>query len=529
MKRVVSIWLPSWPICRLKRAEPQAVPARQPFALIESRTHGIKITAVNAYAGRLGIETGTALSDARAAHPALVSRAAEPQKDKIALLKLARWAGRYGPNRHIDGEDGLWIDVTGVTHLFGGEENLLDDMTRRLASFGVSVRAGLADTLGAAHALARFGCPADARWAMAPSGQTREVIETLPVESLRLDSSRVLLLKRLGLRCIGQLYDIPRDSLQRRFRSSEIAADVLRRLDQILGSAEEPRRPMQPPPILSVSRAFAEPLISSEALESFAGALADELVEKLEAQGLGARVVRLSFYRADGTAGSVAARMSVPCRKAEHMMLLLKEKFESIDAGFGVDMLRLDAVRVGKRDAAQNGFAEPANASFRHPAALVDRLTNRLNKSAITILRPLASHIPERAEVRVPALEALADATHFAEASDGDSFKCAMRPAFMLARPEPIEVIAEVPDGPPAQFTWRRVERRVARAEGPERIAPEWWRTLYLDAGQKQPRTRDYYKIEDQNGAAYWVFRHGLYEDEAESGRPTWFLHGLFA
>lgn len=504
------------------------MPARQAFALVESRTHGIRITALNAYARRLGLEIGTALSDARAAHPALVSRAAEPQKDKIALLKLARWAGRYGPNRHIDGEDGLWIDVTGVAHLFGGEENLLDDITQRLASFGVSVRVGLADTLGAAHALARYGCPADARWTMAPAGQTREAIDTLPVESLRLEPSRVVLLKRLGLRYIGQLYDIPRDSLQRRFRSSEIAEDVLRRLDQILGSAEEARRPMQPPPVLSVSQAFAEPLISSEALESFTAALAGELVEKLAAQGLGARVARLSFYRADGTAGAVAARMSVPCRKAEHMMLLLKEKFANIDAGFGVDMLRLDAVRVGKRDAAQNGFAESANASFRDPAALVDRLANRLNKSAITILRPHASHIPERAEVRVPALEAMADADApcFVEAES--AFKCAMRPVFMLARPEPIDVIAGVPDGPPAQFIWRRVERHVARSEGPERIEPEWWRALYLDDDRKVPRVRDYYKIEDHDGAAYWVFRSGLYSEE-KSGRPTWFLHGLFA
>jgi protein ImuB len=531
MKRIVSIWLPSWPIFRLKRAEPEAVPMRQPFALVESGVHGLRVSAVNDAAARLGLEVGTALSDARAAHPALMSRPAEPRKDKSALLKLARWAGRYGPNRHIDGEDGFWVEITGVAHLFGDEENLLDDITRRLASFGVPAQAGLADTFGAAHALARFGCPPDACWAMAPTGQTHEAIETLPVEALRLEASRVLLLKRLGLRRIGQLYDIPRDSLKRRFRSPDAAADVLMRLDQALGSAEEPHRPMLPSPVLSVARAFAEPLISSEALEAFAGELAADLVEELASEGLGARTVRLTFYRADGTAGTVAATMSMPCRKAEHMLMLLKEKLASIDAGFGIDLLRLDAVRVGERDATQNGFADPASASFRDPAAIVDRLSNRFGSNAITVLQPRASHIPERAEARLPALAALAAMSPLQHTNvSSSSFpKSAMRPAFMLARPEPIDVIAEVPDGPPAQFIWRRVERRVARAEGPERIAPEWWNALYLDDGQKSPRTRDYYKIEDHEGAAYWVFRHGLYAGEEESGRPTWFLHGLFA
>ncbi|HXE02856.1 MAG TPA: DNA polymerase Y family protein [Hyphomicrobium sp.] len=531
MKRVVSVWLPAWPISRLKRAEPQAVPSRQPFALVESGVHGLAITAVNGAAARAGIEPGTALSDARAAHPTLVSRAAEPENDRIALLKLARWAGRYGPNRHVDGGDGLWIDITGVAHLFGGEENLLDDVTRRLSSFGVAVQAGLADTLGAAHGLARFGCPPNAAWSLAPADRTREAIGSLPVEALRLDAPRVLLLKRLGLRRIGQLYDIPRDSLARRFRSSDIAAAVLVRLDQMLGLADEPRRPMQPPPVLSVARAFAEPLISSEALEGIAAELAAELAAALAAKDLGARTVRLTFYRADGTAGTATAAMSTPCREAAHMMALLKEKFAGIDAGFGIDLLRLDAVRVAKRNAMQNGFAEPASTLGGDPAALVDRLANRFGSDAITMLRPRGSHIPERAETRRPAIETLtaASSSRLAYAPPWPYPKGPPRPAFVLARPEPIEVIAEVPDGPPARFIWRRVERRVARAEGPERIAPEWWRTLYLDEDQKRPRPRDYYRVEDHDGAAYWVFRHGLYGGEEESAPPSWFVHGLFA
>jgi protein ImuB len=527
MKRVVSIWLPSWPILRLARAEPTAVPLQRPFVLVESGAHGLVITAANAAAAREGVLPGIALADARAAHPGLLPRAAEPEKDAIALLKLTRWAGRYGPNRHVDGNDGLWIDITGVAHLYGGEDCLLDDLTGRLAAFGVPVCAGLADTLGAAHALARFGCPADASWVLAPAEETRSAIADLPVEALRLAAPSVLLLKRLGLKRIGQLYAIPRDSLARRFRSADVAGDVLMRLDQALGIASEPRRPMQPPPILSVTRAFAEPLISSDALEAVAGALCEDLAAALGAKDLGAKAVRLSFFRADGTAGTIAVAMSTPCREGAHMMTLLREKFPTIDAGFGVDLLRLDAVRIGKRLAAQSGFVADRTSVRHSPMALADRLSNRFGKTAVTMLQACDSHIPERAERRVPLLDALAGkrCEPFASPSSHGS-----RPAFMLARPELIDVVAAVPDGPPAFFNWRRVMRRVARVEGPERIAPEWWRALDVREGGKRPRARDYYKIEDQSGAAYWVFRHGLYNGEPGfDDRPQWFLHGLFA
>lgn len=508
------------------------MPSLQPFALVESGAHGLAITAVNGEAARLGIEPGQSLTDARAAHPDLVSRPAEPEQDRIALLRLARWVGRYGPNRHIDGKEGLWIDITGVAHLFGGEEALLDDIALRLQSFGIAVQVGLADTLGAAHALARFGCPPDAAWVMAPALETRDAIASLPVEALRLEASCVLLLKRLGLRHIGQLYAIPRDSLARRFRSSDLASAVLVRLDQALGQTEEPRKPMQPPPVLSVARAFAEPLISSEALESFASELAAELAAALAAKDLGARVLRLTFYRADGTSGSIAAAMSTPSHDAQHMIALLKEKFPTMDAGFGVDLLRLDAVKAGKREAIQKRFVAGQSSPFLNPSELVDRLVSRFGENAVTVLRPNSSHIPERAQVRLPAIEVLAAESSSRVSSYAPPWpypKRLDRPAFLLARPELIKVTAGVPADPPKSFIWRRVERRVVRAEGPERIADEWWLSLYLGEGQKAPRTRDYYKIEDQKGAFYWVFRHGLFDGEGASDPPSWFLHGLFA
>ncbi len=578
---------------RLSRAEPRAVPADAPFVLVESGVRGLTISAVNAVAANDGIRVGTSLADVRAAFPAVVSRAAEPQKDRIALLRLARWAGRYGPNRHADGSfdagtsagthtglrngsggsgvqgnrlwDGLWIDITGVAHLFGSEEALLDDLVHKLASFGLTTRVGLADTLGAAHALARFGCDDDASWVLAPEGLTKAALNDIPVEALRLAPQRVLLLKRLGLRRIGQLIDIPRANLERRFRSSEAAADVLGRLDQALGLEPEPRRPMATPPVLSKARQFAQSLMTSAAIEAVVDDLCVDLCNELQSNHVAAKAIRLSLYRSDGTMAEIVASMSAPCWDRTHMAHLIKPKLETVDAGFGIDVVRLDALRVtrhrNEQAALTTGGIVDALARSAHPAALIDRLSNRFGRDAVTVLVPCTSHIPERAEARRSALcgpapcdpaprgpaydepKANAIAPRALTRTTGTSIatyvppwpyaKAPRRPAFLLGRPEPIQVVAEVPDGPPVRFIWRRVERRIARAQGPERIAPEWWRVLHIaddDArAAKLPRPRDYYTIEDQQGAAYWVFRHGLYGADDCDQPPQWFLHGLYA
>ena len=543
MKRIVSVWLPAWPIARLKRAFSKAVPADKPFALVTSGAHGLLISAVNSCAADAGVAVGARLTDARAALPSLICRAAEPREDEIALLRLARWAGRYGPNRNVEGSDGLWIDITGVAHLYGGEENLLDDLVQRLASFGVPSHAGLADTFGGAYALARFGIPGAGTWVLAAAGTGRAVLASFPVESLRIDAKSVLLLKRLGLRCIGQLYDLPRESLARRFRSRDVAGEVLTRLDQMLGLSQEPRVPLAEPPVLSVRRAFAEPLLSGQAIETIAAELCEELSAHLKEKGRGARSVRLSLYRADGTVAEVAISLRKPSRDGAHLMLLLKEKFDSIDAGFGIDLMVLDVLRARRVTDTQDGFSEGDAAGAGYdPGPLIDRLSNRLSAGAVTILRSRASHIPERSEVRVAALvspplpvsafNGEREMTYVPPWPYGPYGKGPRRPPFVFARPEPISVVAEVPDGPPARFIWRRVERRVQRAEGPERIAPEWWRAIGVAQDQKRPRPRDYYDIEDETGARYWVFRHGLYggvEDDENDDPPRWFMHGLFA
>jgi protein ImuB len=529
----------------MRRAEPALVPDDAPLALVQSESHGIRITAVNARAAAEGVRVGQALADARAALPSLMSRPAEPRRDRAALLRLARWCGRYGPNRHADGEDGLWIEVTGVAHLYGGEVRLLENLCGKLAGFGLAARAGLADTLGAAHAFARFGAagvrPSGSdtvggafvsgsdpegqtpAWIMSPPGKTEAQLAPLPVEALRLASETVLLLKRLGLKRVSQLYSLPRAALQRRFRSAQAAEAVLLRLDQALGLAPEPRRPLEEPPALFVKRPFADPLLSAEGLEAETARLTEELCRSLDARNLGARRICLSLYRADGTVAEARTGLSFPCRAPQHLMALLKEKLPHLDAGFGIDALVLAASHVERREARQAALAARLGAAAADaPALLIDRLTNRLGHGRVVRLEPRASHIPERAEMAKPALHAPA-APRVADTPQ----RCgASRPAFLLASPEPIDVIAEVPEGPPARFTWRRVERRIARAEGPERIAPEWWREIGQRTDTKMGRTRDYYRIEDEGGAGYWVFREGLYGREEEA--PSWFLHGLF-
>jgi protein ImuB len=513
MRRIVSVWLPLWPIDRLARAAPQAVPKDACLALVETGSHGIRITAVTRRAAEEGVRIGQSLADARAALPALLSRPAEPHRDARALLKLARWCGRYGPNRNVEGADGLWVDITGVAHLYGGEACLLDDLLARLTRFGLTARAGLADTPGAAHALARYA----ASPAVAPAGTTQKHIAPLPVEALRLSPDTVLLLKRLGLRRVGQLFSLPRSALQRRFRSAAAAEAVLRRLDQALGIAPEPSPPLLEPPVLFMQRAFPEPLISTAGLEAETGRLSDELCAVLAARNLGTRRIMLSLYRADGTVAEVRAGLSVASRTPKHLTALVCEKLQNIDAGFGVDALVLAALQVEERAPAQTALGAGV-AGKAGPTELIDRLANRLGAARVTRIEPRASHVPERAEVRVSAL---ADSAPLAERRL-PLRALPSRPQFLLAPPEPIGVIAEIPEGPPARFTWRRVERRIVRAQGPERIAPEWWREI----GTKKSRTRDYYRIEDEGGAAYWVFREGFYRGGEET--PSWFMHGLF-
>ncbi len=551
MRRFVSVWLPHWPIERLARMSPAAVPAEGPLALVQAVQGRLTLSAVNAAARREGLAPGWTLADARAAVPRLATLPAEPQADVTALRRLALWMSRYGARvsierpasggarkgkaaellSAIDAPDGISIEITGVAHLYGSETGLLADLVRRIAGFGLTVRPGLADTPGAAWAIARAVTSRRLADRILAPGETAAGLAPLPIAALRLAPETATLLKRLGLKSIGDLVHLPRPSLERRFKSKEAAAAVLTRLDQALGLAKEPARALVPPIRFAVRRSFAEPLVASEGVLASLSDLAHELGEALSAARQGARRLVLALYRSDGSLARIAAGLSRPSREPDHVRRLLADRLASIDLGYGVDLMTLAAPATEALEAEQDGIAGLAAHKSDGPALLVDRLSSRLGPDRVLKLAARASHLPEAAEVRVSALaESPAPAI-------APPVRLGARPPFLLPHPEPVAVVAEIPDGPPASLEWRRRRCRIVKAQGPERIAPEWWQPLLAlereqeeaIASKRHPRTRDYYTIEDEVGRRYWVFREGLYGREESEAPPAWYLHGLFA
>jgi protein ImuB len=409
--------------------------------------------------------------------------------------------------------DGMLLDDTGVPHLFGGEARMLAEIRSRLAQYGFTARIGTGNTIGMAWALARYEAK-DAR--------------SLPVEALRIDGDSARTLRRLGLKTVGQLVEIPRSSLARRFRGETVGENVLLQLDAFTGARDEPLNPLNPPTSFMAHRALMEPVIHAEALETVLTGLVNELCRLLEQQGKGALRLILKLFRTDGSRANLPAGFAAPTHDPRHMLRILKPRLETVDAGFGIDAMTLEARESAEARVQQYGFTE--DDSTLAIEQLNDRVLNR-HDSPLASLEAVESHIPERAErAKAPgpaaaaprgAARARKTASEARAQPTGDAAGLE-RPLLIFEAPEPAKVIAAVPDGPPMRLTWRRVTRRVAKSQGPERVAPEWWR---LGAGE---RPRDYYVIEDEQGRRYWLYREGLYGEAGEEP-PRWFVHGLSA
>jgi protein ImuB len=555
MRFIVSLWFPDFAIDRFIRGRMKqgrtAPPRTLPFALVEKGTKGLRLIAVNSMARSFGLMRGMRLTDARAQVPDLLSELHEPDEDMKSLLGLCRWMERYSPWVAPDAPDGIFLDVTGVPHLFGGEARMLADMTSRLAAYGFTARCGIGQTIGAAWALARYPSAPSSRRNPGPTDQPEDSqtleqgaavgpgfrrddeLKKLPIEALRIDAESARTLRRLGLKTVGSLIAIPRASLARRFRGETIGENVLIRLDEMTGIRDEPLNPLNPPTSFMAHRALMEPVIHAEGLDAVLTGLVNQLSRGLEAEAKGALRLILKLFRSDGSRINLPAGFSVPTHDPRHMLRVLRPKLETVDAGFGIDAMTLEARETGSAKVQQYGFME--DESTLELEQLNDRVLNRHEQELVS-LEGVESHIPERAEMAKASTPAAVQrtlpasrkgmkkqASHLAPAEKVDAKRPGGdRPLLIFEQPEPANVIAAVPDGPPMRVTWRRVTRRVVKSQGPERVAPEWWR---LSGGE---RPRDYYVIEDSQGRRYWLYREGLYGETGEE-QPKWFVHGLSA
>jgi len=499
----------------------------EPLVITAPVKSALRLCAVNDAAAALGLNVGMPLADARAMYPKINVADADAAADLALLEAVADWCDRYTPLVGLDAPDGLTLDITGCAHLFGGEAALAADLTRRLTARGLQVRAAVAGTVGCAWGMARYG---DA--ALVTSGDERAVLSPLPLAALRLDTDTLIALAQVGLKHIADVLDRPRAPLAARF-----GAAFVRRIDQALRE-DEPITPRLPVPAALTEQRFAEPIALERDVLGTIERLAGRLGAVLERRGEGARLLQVALFRADGHVFRIEAGTSTPLREPSRVARLFAERLSVIgdecDPGFGFDMIRLAALVTERSDPQQTGLATPDYG--QELAHLIDRLGARFGLRRVTRQMPQDTHIPEFAVMAVGAHALASPAvarrrplpTPPPQAGEGmrglstslDSL-APTRPIRLFARPEPIETTAEVPDGPPAQFTWRRVRHVVAQVEGPERIAMEWWR----DASGKT-LMRDYFRVETREGVRVWLFRQWPNDPDDPI---CWFVHGVFA
>ncbi len=524
-RRILSLFFPKLPTDRIARRRwglswrlppvSTAHPEYPPLACAGRVANAMRITALDETSETFGLRIGQGLAEARAICADLDVIEADPAADRALLNAIADWCDRYTPLVALDGDDGLMLDITGCAHLFGGEEKLLEDAERRLTAFGLAVRIAVGPTPGLARACSRFGgpqrvTPSEAAAALAP----------LPLASLRLEPQTVIDLARVGLKTVADLLAASRPPITRRF-----GAGPMLRLDQALGREGEPISPRRHLPLLSAERRLAEPIMTEDQVLDLAGRLAAGLKTSLEARGEGGLAVQLLVFRVDGRVFRIEVSASAPLRDAARIRSLFEERLavlrDDLDAGFGFELVRLNVLLSETFETRQPALAgEEGNCEGL--TRFLDQVSARLGERALRLPVPLASHWPERATKHATASDALKGLNLPGGRTDMAARPVrGLRPLRLLDRPEEVEVMSAVPDGPPASFRWRRVQRRILRAEGPERLAPEWW----VDGEDAPPR--DYFRIEDTEGQRFWLYRQGLYE--RRTVHPTWFLQGFFA
>lgn len=511
MRRVISLWFPRFQTDRMRSsthtaAHPGADPA-SPFIAVEHVGGALRVSGVSAAAQEHGIDPGMTLADARALYPALTVAEADPVADLEALQGLAAWALHFTPWTALEGLDtaggaGLWLDISGCAHLFGGEEALAETILSRLAGFGFGARAGIGDGKAAAWAAARFMDPGKTL-AVIPEGAARQILPSLPVGALRLPPATLETLRRLGLRRIADLLTLPRAPLAARFGN-----EVATRLDQMFGHRAEPFEPLAPPAPYRVRFGLPEPIGLLDDVLAALDRLLGRLCARLARDGKGARRLLLEAFRVDGTTQTIEVGTARPVRDPEHLRRLFCETLNALEAGFGIEALVLSAavteplrgdqidlsrtLRTGRRPCEQD----------REFGLLVDRLGDRLGGLGVIRPTPQASHLPERA---------VRPGDAFSRPAPQAAWPRRPRPPHLLPRPEPVHGDGTMP---PRRIRWRRHDLSLTRADGPERIAAEWWHGLPLP---DPAAVRDYWRVEDTAGRRLWLFHSD----------GEWFVHGV--
>jgi len=492
-----------------------------PTVVVAKQQNAILIHSLDEAAIRAGLSIGLPLANARAICPEMTVYDADEAADRKTLGDIADWCDRFTPLVALDLPYGLYLDITGCAHLFGGERALLQIVCGALDRRGFAVSAAIASTSICARTLTRH-----AAGKIVADGGEAAAVGPLPVSALGAGDAITGGLRRAGLKTIGDVASRAPSEITARFGASFTSL-----LQQALGQGDAPISPRKPLPDYIVEKRFPEPVATGTVIAMNLSALATTLVAAMDRQGKGARKLEASFFRTDGAVRTISVETGRPVTKPAMMDRLFRERLDALndplDPGFGFDLIRLSASRTEIVVQQQNDL--DANIHDNDElSALIDRIAARIGGRRVVVHLPEDTHIPEHAVLAVSAQHNLAAAAQAAWPERIES-EPPLRPLRLFERPEPINVpFATVPDGPPHQFTWRRVTHAVVRVEGPERIAMEWWKQNGCGP------TRDYFRIEDQSGRRFWVFRDGLYQGELEDAEgepvpPRWFMHGLFA
>jgi protein ImuB len=511
-RRYLAAWFPYLPVDRLMRAgQGRSGQAELPLIVTEKVKGAQRLMAVSPEAKRAGLAAGMTLADSRARIPDLWVEEMDHHADAALLDRIAEDCDRFTPVVVIDAPDGLLLDITGCDHLFGSETELRRIFSERFRRGGFHVRTVIASAPDAARALARHG-----RVAIVPPGGEAAAVRSLPIAALELDESDRVAISRAGLKTIGAIAARPSVSFAARFGEK-----MTLRLRRIQGLADTPLAPRRAIPMLWVERRFPEPIARVEDIEAVLFELGAEASQHLGERREGGRAFEASFFRADGAVRRVVIETGRPMRDAKVLLRLFCEKLDAladpIDPGFGFDLIRLSVPAVDPLEALQPGLDGHA-IEADEVADLADRLSARFGATRVLRFLPEDTHNPDRSARAAPAIFNPLTSEVW---PSPETEEPPLRPLHMLDPPQPISItMAEVPDGPPLGFEWRRRKYDVVRAEGPERIAPEWWRAKPGEV------TRDYYRVEDPEGRRFWLFRAGLYG--LEKTQPVWFVHGVF-